>query len=397
MADRLRIVSRVRDHQRAWLERTRERALAGEAAAICNADEFEELFNVLDIPAVVINPWNFMIIAQGKAAHFGEVLERHGYSGPHFFGLGYASTLEPAEAPRGGLPKPAFVLGTTRSESELRVTELWARALGVPCLPIEFNIVGPAKTLPGPGWWELTRERWPELVDPARLELRLEEVKAVLAWIEATTGKTLPVTRLRQAMELVNEQVDVFAETRELIASASRCPVTVRDQISLYQPMWHRGTPTTTELFGAYRAEVADRVANGIAAYDREDYRVFYASMRENPHFDGFLQEKLGAALVGTPYNCAALTYARAIYDDDPLRTLVARQLFLFASTPDWFVNEAQTFRSDAVIGIEAPSEHPSSLARACADAGLPYLALPTTADTDEVRERLRSFFAGLG
>jgi hypothetical protein len=119
--------------------------------------------------------------------------------------------------------------------------------------------------------------------------------------------------------------------------------------------------------------------------------------MRENPHFDGFLQEELGAALVGTPYNCAALTYARAIYDDDPLRTLVARQLFLFASTPDWFVNEAQTFSSDAVIGIEAPSEHPSSLARACADAGLPYLTLPTTADTDEARERLRSFFARLG
>jgi benzoyl-CoA reductase subunit B len=390
---RLQVVARVRDFQRDWLERTRERALDGEAFGICNADEFEELLGVMDIPVLVINPWNFMIVAQGKAAHFSRVLERRGYTGPHFFALGLASTMEPAQAPRGGLPKPAFVLGTTRSEGELRVTELWAREYGVPCIPLEFNLGTPSKAPPGPGWWRLTRDRWPELTDEPRLELRLAQVKQALAAIESMTGKSFSVARLARATDLVNRQVDLVAEVRELIASAPRCPVSVRDQLSLYQPMWHRGTPVATELFTAYRDEVAARIAAGIGAYPREDHRLFYASMLEDPEFHGFLQREFGAALVGTPYLPAALTYARTVYDDDPLRALVARQLFLFASTPDWLVNEAQFLRCDGVVGIEPPSDYPSALARACEEAGLPYVSVAGTADTAATREQFTRYF----
>lgn len=347
----------------------------------------------MDIPVLVINPWNFMIVAQGKAAHFSRVLERRGYAGPHFFALGLASTMEPAQAPRGGLPKPAFVLGTTRSEGELRVTELWAREYGVPCIPLEFNLGTPSKAPPGPGWWRLTRDRWSELTDEPRLELRLAQVKEALAAIESMTGKAFLVARLARAMDLVNGQVDLVAEVRALIASAPRCPVSVRDQLSLYQPMWHRGTPVATELFTAYRNEVAGRVAAGIGAYPREDHRLFYASMLEDPEFHGFLQGEFGAALVGTPYLPAALTYARTVYDDDPLRALVARQLFLFASTPDWLVNEAQFLSCDGVVGIEPPSDYPSALARACEEAELPYVSVAGTADTAATRERFTRYF----
>jgi hypothetical protein len=169
--------------------------------------------------------------------------------------------------------------------------------------------------------------------------------------------------------------------------------VSVRDQLSLYQPMWHRGTPVATELFTAYRDEVAARVAAGIGAYPREDHRLFYASMLEDPEFHGFLQSEFGAALVGTPYLPAALTYARTVYDDDPLRALVARQLFLFANTPDWLVNEAQFLRCDGVVGIEPPSDHPSAFARACGAAGLPYVSVAGTADTAATRERFTRYF----
>ncbi|HUA02438.1 MAG TPA: 2-hydroxyacyl-CoA dehydratase family protein [Solirubrobacteraceae bacterium] len=394
---RLEVVARVRDHQRAWLELTRERALQGEAFAICNADEFEELLSAMDIPVLVINPWNFLIVAQGKAAHFNSVLERRGYAGPHFFALGLASTMEPEEAPRGGLPRPAFVLGTTRSEAELRVTELWAREFDVPCIPLEFNLATPAKTLPGPGWWRLTRDHWPELSDPPRLELRLEQVRAALARIESITGKALSFERLAETMELVNAQVDLLSEVRDLIGRAPVCPVSVRDQLSLYQPMWHRGTPSATELFTAYRDEVLDRVEHGVGAYAREDHRLFYASMQEDPPFHAFLRAEFGAALVGTPYLPAALTYARTVHDDDPLRALVARQLFLFAYTPDWLVNEAEFLRCDGVVTVEPASEHPSALARACEAAGLPLVSVPSTADTEETRARLREYFRRLG
>lgn len=394
---RLEVVARVREFQRAWLEGIREQAVDRGAFAICNADEFEEILSVMDIPVLVINPWNFMIVAQRTASHFSEVLERRGYVGPHFFALGLASTMEPEQAPRGGLPKPTFVLGSTRSEGELRVTELWAREFGVPCIPLEFNLGTPLKIPPGPGWWNLTRDRWPELTDPPRLELRLAQVEAALTTIESLTGITLSMNRLAHAMDLVNRQVDLVAEVRDLISAAPRCPVSVRDQLSLYQPMWHRGTAAATELFTAYRDEVSDRVRAGTGAYAREDHRLFYATMREEPQFHAYLQSEFGAALVGTPYLPAALSYARTVYDDDPLRTLVARQLFLFASTPDWLVNEAQFLRCDGVVGVEPSSDYPSALARACEEAGLPFISLAETADTEENRARLRRHFHRLG
>jgi hypothetical protein len=211
------------------------------------------------------------------------------------------------------------------------------------------------------------------------------------------TGKSLSFGRLAQAMDLVNQQVDLMAEVRDLIAGAPCCPVTVRDQLSLYQPMWHRGTPAATELFTAYRDEVADRVQAGAGAYAREEYRLFYATMREEPGFHEFLRNEFGGVLVGTPYLPAALTYARTVYDGDALGALVARQLFLFANTPDWLVNEARFLRCDGVVGIEPSSKYPSALARACEDAGLPYIAVSGTHDTAPARERFSSYFRRLG
>ena len=64
--NRLRVVDKVRAHQRQWLEQTRQRAERGEPFAICNGDEVEEIFNVMDIPVLVINYWNTLIAAQRK-------------------------------------------------------------------------------------------------------------------------------------------------------------------------------------------------------------------------------------------------------------------------------------------------------------------------------------------
>jgi hypothetical protein len=386
----------VREHQREWLERTRQRVLDGEPFAVCNADEFEELFHVLDIPVLVINYWNFMIIAQRKARHFTEVLNQRGYAGPHFFGLGLAATLEPEEAPRGGLPRPSIVLGTTRSEGELRVTELWARALGCPCIPLEFNIVSGAKTLPPDDWWKDVRSGWPALVDPPRLDLRLQQVRALVSYLETTTGRSLSLARLQAAMTLVDEQVELYDEVRDLLASASLCPVTLRDQIAMYQPMWHRGTPAATDLLAGYRDEVRERVEAEVGAYRDERIRVYYWSMHEDPAFHPYMQEQFGAVFVACPYYAVASAYAREVYDGDPLRALVARQLMLFALTTGWHLNEARRHRCDAVVAIEPRASHPSDAQLACEAAGMPFLSLPHPGDGEHTRDALRRFFEPL-
>ena len=261
--ERLESVNAIRAHQREWLADTRQRAVDGEPFVICNSDELEEILAVFDIPVLVINYWNFVITAQRKAEHFSSVLAERGYVGPHFFGLGLGSTIDPQNAPWGGLPRPTLIVGSTRHESELKVTELWAREFGCPCYPLDFNFASPYRRLPGDDWWARVRDDWAQLVDPARLELRVEENKALINYLEMLTGRSFSFHKLRRVMELVNEQMDYMSRARDLIAAARPCPVSLRDQMSAYQTNWHRGTPRGLELARAYYAEVKQRVEAG--------------------------------------------------------------------------------------------------------------------------------------
>jgi len=397
MTERLESVNAIRTHQRTWLAETRGRAESGAPFVICTSDEFEEILHAFGIPVLVINYWNFLITAQRKVRHFSEVLERRGYVGPHFFALGLASTLEPAEAPWGGLPKPTLLIGATRHETELKVTEMWARELGCPYFPLDFNFASPYRRVPPDDWWVTIRDGWEDLVDHARLKLRIAENAALISYVEMLTGITLSWQQLRVVMERVNAQMDVMTEARDLIAAARPCPVTLRDQISAYQTNWHRGTSVGLELATAYRDEVRQRVASGVGAYANERTRMLYWSMAQEPDFHAYLEERYGAVFVGAPYGAAPQTYARRVYNDDPLRALSARQIFLFDMTStSWMLNEARLYAVDVVVGVEDASAHPSRFRQACESAGFRYLAVPRVSDDPEIRDMLDRFFSEL-
>lgn len=395
MTERLESVNAIRAHQRAWLADTRQRAEAGEPFVISTSDEVEEIMAAFGIPVLVINYWNFLITAQRKAGHFTRVLEERGYPGPHFFGLGYASSLEPEEAPWGGLPKPALIVGATRHETELKITELWAREFGCPIFPLDFNFASPYRQIPPEDWWDTIRDNWPDLVDSARLTLRVEQNKALITYVEMLTGRAFSWQKLRIVMDTVNAQMDVMSEARDLIAAARPCPVTLRDQVSAYQSNWHRGTPTGLELAAAYRDEVRQRVDDGVGACEHEQVRMLYWSMQQEPEFHPYLVERYGAVFVGAPYGAMPQTYARTVYHDDPLRALSARQIFLFDMTStSWMLSEARRHAVDVVVGVEEPSAYPSRFRQACEAAGLRYLAVPRVTDDPEVRSILDRFFA---
>jgi hypothetical protein len=392
--DRLASVNAIRAHQRVWLEAARQRALAGEPFVICTSDDFEEILAAFGIPVLVINYWNFVITAQRKARYYSHVLEERGYPGPHFFGLGLASTFEPENAPWGGLPRPALIVGSTRHETELKITELWARLFECPCFPLDFNFASPYRLLPGEDWWTEIRDHWEQLVDPARLSLRIEQNKALISYIEVLTGRDLRWQALRQVMERVNQQMDIMSRAADVIATARPCPVSLRDQLSAYQTNWHRGTPEGLDLATAYLAEVEDRARNGVGGYAAERVRLLYWSMAQEPEFHSYLEATYGAVIVGAPYGAMPATYARTVYDDDPLRALSARHIFLFdMSSTSWLLHEAARNAVDAVIGVEDPSPYPSRFRLACDAAGLRYLAVPRVSDDPEIRAILDGFF----
>jgi hypothetical protein len=262
-------------------------------------------------------------------------------------------------------------------------------------LPLDFNFASPYRLLPGEDWWARIRDQWEDLVDPARLSLRIEQNKALISSIEMLTGKPFSWQALRQVMERVNAQMDVMSEARDLIAAARPCPVTLRDQVSAYQTNWHRGTPAGLELATAYRDEVRQRVRDGVGAYPQERVRLLYWSMQQEPEFHAYLEERYGAVFVGAPYGAMPQTYARTVYHDDPLRALSARHIFLFDMTStSWMLSEARRYAVDLVVGVEEPSRYPSRFRQACEAAGFRYLGVPRVSDDPDIRAILDRFFA---
>lgn len=392
---RLDAVNRVRAVQREWIAATRESVAAGGPFAICNGDEAEEIFLAMGIPVLAINYWNFLILAQGNGQHFTGILHQRGYPGRHMFALGLASSLEPGKAPWGGLPKPSIICGSPRSESEMRVTELWARATGAHHFPMEFSFPAEHRDPVPADWWNWTADRWEELIDTPRLDFRVEQERQLIAFLETVTGRSFDVTDLGRAMMLVNEQMRLWAEARRLIAATTPCPVTIRDQMSMYQAMWHRGTETGVALLGDYVAEMRYRVAAGVGGYGRERIRIHFSG--DVPKWQAWAEETYGAVTVSNFYSGVPDLYARRIYKGDPLRVLAGRHLFLFALGSEFMAHQAREHRCDVVVAIE-PNRHayapaPSTDQQIVEAAGLRYVALETNDDTPQIRAELAAVF----
>jgi len=389
---RLESVNRIRQIRRDWTEDTRARVAAGEDFVVCNGDECEELMIAMDIPFIAVNYWNFLIVAQRKADYYYNVLRERGHLNDDFFALGYAATLDPSQAPWGGLPAPTLIVGSTRFESELRICELWAKEVGCPCIPLDFSFPEPiAKRLPWE-WPDRMFNEWDKFVDSNRLEHRWSEERQVIRHLERATGKSFSIAELARVCDLINEQMDWWQKAQDLIAGAKRCPVTIRDQMSMYQAMWHRGTELGVDLIKGYHDEVEERVRNGVAAVPNEKIRFYYGS--QTPPWATEIEQKYGATAVACYYTGIPKLYARAFDPDDPMMALAARHMLLFSFGPTRMIREAVAHRCDAVIGIEPHrSEYPSTEERECEAAGLPFLALPREADDAEIVDMVSRFF----
>jgi len=389
---RLASVDAVRGHQRQWLDDTRTRVAAGEHFAICNADDFEEIFTTFDIPALVINYWNSIVtFSARKGEHFAAVLDAHGYE-PSNFGLGLATTLDPAEAPWGGLPKPTLIVGTTRDEAQMRVTELWAEAFGCACCPIDFSWTSQFSRMLPPEWWTLHRKRSEEMIDPRRLDLRLAQIKTLIAWLEQTLGRAFDHARFAEIMTRLNRQMDVWEEAMNLIATARPLPVSLRDQMAMYQVMWQRGTERNLALVEDFLAEVREIVASGTGAHPQERFRIYMATSGNDPQFHAYVRERWGGAIVSNRYSAIAPMYARDFAEGEALRALATRQLFLFDKEPLWEAYEARRWGADAVIALQPDGAASTRYERVMEGAGFAFLPLPRDADTPDIRERIDTF-----
>jgi benzoyl-CoA reductase/2-hydroxyglutaryl-CoA dehydratase subunit BcrC/BadD/HgdB len=348
-------------YQKEWFKKTRERISGSEPFAIAQADTPHEIFLTMDIPVVPVQWWSAVIAAKQLSPYYFDLMNEHGYQKNlcRYCCLPLACTMDhnPERAPWGGLPKPTVLLAELTCDSLSKIFELWAREYGCHFFPLEHT----AATTSHSRWWERIKHHWDEVIEPHRLNLRTEELKALIRFLEITTGRTFSHAKLVEIMELINEQEEYFKKTRDLIAETAPCPVSVPDQItSTMNPQWHRGTKWGRDQAKMFYEEVKDRVDKGIAAYKNEKLRLMWigAGLWHNTAFYQHFEQKYGAVFVCSIYlSIAADGYARDLLND-PLRALASRHITMgaYLRQPDWLVKEAKLHKASGAVMIVSKS-----------------------------------------
>jgi benzoyl-CoA reductase/2-hydroxyglutaryl-CoA dehydratase subunit BcrC/BadD/HgdB len=384
-------------YQKEWFKKVREKVSEGESFAIGQADTPHEIFLAMDIPLVIVQWWSAIIAAKRLSPYYFDLMNERGYQRNlcRYCCLPLACTMDhnPERAPWGGLPKPTVLVADLTCDALSKIFELWAREYDCYFFPFEHTASVTSYHL----WWERVRHYWPEIIEPHRLDLRVEELKALIRFLELTTRKVFSHAKFMEVMELINEQEEYFRKTRDLIAKTVPCPVSVPDQIaSTMIPQWHRGTTWGLNQAKMFYEDVKGRVDRGEAACQNEKLRLMWigAGLWHNTAFYQHFEDKYGAVFVCSIYlSIAADGYARDVLDD-PLRALASRHVVgpvLYGSIrdPDWLLKEAKLHRVDGAIMIVNTSCM-RDVGRAFTrvtfeDAGIPLLTI--YADVVDARE----------
>lgn len=402
----LRCALDATSYQRDWFRDLQRRVASGEPLVLVNADAPQEIFRAMDVPYVVNQWWASVVAAKQRAGEYLELLRARGYPtdvDPYSaVALGSLFDTDAARAPWGGLPRPTFVVAELQGEATRGIFEAWALESGATFFAFEKTVS--AVDLDAP-WWDLMAADWERLVGADRIDLMTAELVELVALLERTTGRRLDEARLVRVLDLINEQEGWFRRTRDLIARSVPAPVDVADVIPATMiPQWHRGTEWARDMAKRLHDEVAERVAQGVAACDDERIRLMWVGrgIWSDLSFYRELRDDHGAVFVWSMYlGMAADGYVRAYDPAAPLRSVAGRfaafaeQLHMPGWASTWHVKEALGHRVDGAVQI---GEGGMFSTHALERAGIPVLRLagnnvdPGAWDRDAVRAALADF-----
>jgi benzoyl-CoA reductase/2-hydroxyglutaryl-CoA dehydratase subunit BcrC/BadD/HgdB len=285
---------------------------------------------------------------------------------------------------------------------------LWAATFGAELFEIDH---------PGPGdlpprWWELGRSRWRELVEPHRLAFVVSTLERLVERLEAISGRRLDRDALRERLELVNQQEEVFDAVRLLIAAAPECPVRMTEQITnVMATQWVRGSTWALAHARAFHDEVKRRVDEGVAACPGERARLMWigAGLWHDTAFYTAFEASHRAVFVWSMYLAFGPDGYIRYGLDDPMAALASRTASFneYLHNPpwaaEWIVHQAREHRIDGALVLRPRSMKPGAtgrlfIERALEETGIPVLPIEADVvdarawDPDSARDRVGSF-----
>lgn len=414
MADKqLQATAAASAYQKQWFADLRRRVFdERQPYALLQADVPFELFDLAGIPAVSNQWWASIIAAKRQAPKFLDAMDANGlHEGLcRYCSIGFASTRYPAagEPPWGGLPTPRLLCARLTCDCIHRVFGLWAEAFGAELFEIDHPGAG---ELP-PRWWELGRHRWRELVEPHRLAFMVSTLESLVERLEAISGRAFDRDALRERLEQVNQQEEVFDEVRELVARAPECPVRMTEQIAnVMATQWVRGSEWALSHARAFRDEVKQRVDAGVSACPGERARLMWvgAGLWHDTAFYTAFESSHRAVFVWSMYLAFGPDGYIRYGLDDPMAALASRTASFneYLHNPpwaaEWIVHQAREHRVNGALVLRPRSMKAAGtgrlfIERALEAAGIPVLPIEADVvdarewDADEARAGVRSF-----
>jgi benzoyl-CoA reductase/2-hydroxyglutaryl-CoA dehydratase subunit BcrC/BadD/HgdB len=391
----LKVSVEAAKYQKDWFQNTRKRLAAGEPFCLANADAPHEIFLTMDdIPFVATQWWSAIISAKQMSGHYFDKMNEQGYQRDicRYCTLPLACAMDhhPESAPWGGLPSPTLLLAQLSCDEQTKIFEQMAREYNCKFFALEYPAPAPSY----PRWWEKIENNWEEVIGSQALDLRVEELKALIRYLEITTGRTFSYKKFAEIMELENRQEEYFKKTRDLLAKVRPCPVGLPDQLATTMNLqWHRGTQWALDHAKMFYEEIKEKADKGEAVCKNEKIRLMWIGrgLWHNTAFYQYFEEKYSAVFTNSMYlSIAADGYIRHS-NGDPLRALASRHMFMgyCLRDPEWQLKEAKNYGVGGAVMIVASNCIDSVgnmfIAQTLEKAGIPVL--PIYADAVDARE----------
>ena len=285
-----------------------------------------EILRAMDILPVYPENYGALCGARGSGAAMCQDMEDRGYSQDlcSYAKESLAGALAPKDAPLGGLPRPDLLITCSNiCGTVLKWYEALARIYNAPLFIIDTPYV---------------HEDDGKSPDHA-LRYVKGQLQDHITWLEKHTGRKLKPDRLRRTAELSAETTRLWREIRDL-CKARPSPLNAPDLfINMAPVVTLRGTKEARDFYARLKAEVEERVAQGIGAIPRERYRLLWDNIAIWPKLYRFysLFTDHDACFVVDTYTGG---WAMKIEGDDPLEA-IARVY------TEVFLNQSVHFRAD--------------------------------------------------
>jgi benzoyl-CoA reductase/2-hydroxyglutaryl-CoA dehydratase subunit BcrC/BadD/HgdB len=399
-------------YNKRWFQDVQAQVAHGEPFAFINVDTPTEIFKALGIPVIVNQWWASICSAKQRGPRYLSALNMLGYREDlcSYCSMSLGSVIaEDDDKPWGGLPKPTILVTNNDCGSKRKIFEIWGERENIPVFVLEHPVIDN----PPRARIESMRHDWEALIGTRQIDFLAAQYQDLIALLERLTGRTFDRERFVEVMALVNEQEELYATTRDLIAAAYPAPMNVIEQMpATMVPQWHRGTRWGVERARLFHEEVQRRVRENEAPCPQERHRLMWLGrgLWHNLPFYRHFEQQYGAVFVWSVYLAIASDgYPR--YGGEPLRALASRMLGIFALVQevpfvtDWYVQEAKRAGINGVIrmGDERGGCKPVFGRRHLVDdvleaAGVPVLTIsgdpvdPRAWDEDRLTTRIAEF-----